>query len=110
MSIEIETYAQLEFFDENIWYIGEPFEKRQIFTILDLEENTTDLEDLKSQLKENLSKFHNKRVKVLVTGKIEDNCNGSTLETTICCFGNSMTIHAQKVVQLTLVEDYIRPE
>ena len=48
MNVEIESYAQLEFFDENGWYIGEPFEKREFFTNLDLEKNTTNLENYNS--------------------------------------------------------------
>lgn len=106
MNVQIETYAQLASYDENEWYLGEPFEKKEVFTQLDLENNSTNLITLHSQLKENLSKQHFRRAKVLVRGTIQDNCNGSVT----CCFGKSITVKAQEVIQLEPVEDYTLPE
>ncbi len=113
MYVEIETYAQLESYDENSWYIGEPFEKNEVWTNLDLEKNSTNLDALHFQLKENLSERNYKRAKVLVRGTIKDDCktdagNGSKISFG-CCFGKSITIKAQEVIQLAPVENYIRP-
>jgi hypothetical protein len=114
MNVQIETYAQLESYDGNSWYIGEPFEKQEVSTYLDLENNLTNLDTLHSQLKENLSEQKFKRVKVLVKGTVKDNCNqqgktGGSISFG-CCFGRSITIKAQEVIQLEPVEDYISPE
>lgn len=108
MNVEIETYAQLENAEENLWSIGEPFEKYEAWTFLNLENNTTYLENLSSQLRENFSKNNYKRVKVLVKGTVNDNCNRRGISA--CCFGKTMTIKAREVVQLAPVEDYSRPE
>jgi hypothetical protein len=114
MNVQIETYVQLEHFDENNWYIGEPFEKKEVWTNLDLENNSTDVTDLHSQLKENLSKEQFKRAKVLVKGVVKDDSKLEPSKSgTIsfgCCFGKSITIKAQEVTQLEPVGDYIRPE
>lgn len=108
MQVEIETYAQLENFDENLWSIGEPFEKYEAMTFLNLENNSTNLENLKFQLKENLTINSYKRAKVLVRGEVKDNCNRRGISA--CCFGKTMTIKAREVIQLAPVEDYTRPE
>ncbi len=106
MNVQIETYAQLEFIDEKVMYLGEPFEKYEAWTYLNDEETSINLGYLRNQLKENLSKKRFKRVKVLVKGKIQNNCNkGAT-----CCFGESITIKAQEVTQLEPVKDYALPE
>ncbi|HXH69558.1 MAG TPA: hypothetical protein VNI60_04340 [Pyrinomonadaceae bacterium] len=106
MNVQIKTYAQLESIDEKNLYSGEPFEKYEAWTYLHTEENSINIDNLRNQLKENLSKKHFKRVKVLVKGTIQDNCNKGTT----CCFGNSITIKAQEVTQLEPVEDYTLPE
>jgi hypothetical protein len=106
MNVQIETYAQLEFIDEKVLYLGEPFEKYEAWTYLHTEESSINLDNLRNQLKENLSKKHFKRVKVLVKGTIQNNCNkGAT-----CCFGESITIKAQEVTQLEPFEDYNLPD
>jgi hypothetical protein len=106
MNVKIETYAQLEFIDEKVLYLGEPFEKYEAWTYLHTEESSINLDNLRNQLKENLSKKHFKRVKVLVKGTVQNNCNkGAT-----CCFGESITIKAQEVTQLEPVEDYNLPD
>ncbi len=115
MNVQIETFAQLESYDENSWYLGEPFEKKEVWTILDLEGNSTNLDTLHFQLKENLSKQHFKRAKVLVKGTVKDNCipevsKGGGVTLSGCCYGRSMTIKAQEVIQLEPVEDYNLPE
>jgi hypothetical protein len=115
MSVHLETYAQLESYDENLWYLGEPFEKKEVWTNLDLEQNSSDLTALHSQLKENLSKQHFKRAKVLVKGIVKDNCipevsKGGGVTLGGCCFGRSITIKAQEVIQLEPVKDYALPE
>lgn len=113
MNVEIETYVQLESYDENIWYIGEPFEKMEVRTSLDLEENSTNLDNLRIQLKENLAKQSYKRAKVLVRGTVKDDCKVDRSESGTlsfgCCFGKSITIKAREVIQLSPVEDYTRP-
>ena len=113
INVEIETYVQLESFDENIWYIGEPFEKMEVWTSLDLEKTSTNLDTLHSELKENLSEQSYKRAKVLVRGTVKDDCKVDRSESGTlsfgCCFGKSITIKAQEVIQLAPVEDYIRP-
>ena len=113
MNVQIETYAQLASYDGNEWYLGEPFEKKEVFTHLNLENNSTNLVILHSQLKENLSKQNFKRAKVLVRGTVEDNCKTNTGGGKIsfgCCFGRSITVKAQEVIQLKHVEDYTLPE
>ena len=110
MNVEIETYAQLLFFDENDWSIGEMFEKPEAATYLNLENNPTNLANLQNQLKENLTENHYKRAKVLVRGKVKDNCGGLNFGKATCCFGRSITIQANEVIQLAPVEDYTRPE
>ena len=114
MDVEIETYVQLKGYDKNDWYIGEPFEKKEVLTSLNLEQNSTDLDALHFQLKENLSEENYKRAKVLVRGTVKDDCKIDRSESgTIsfgCCFGKSITLQAKEVVQLSPVEDYTRPE
>jgi hypothetical protein len=113
MNVEIETYAQLTTYDKDNWYIGEPYEKKEIFTDLDLENNSASLDILHSQLKENLSEQKYKRAKVLVKGTVKDNCKTDASGGKIvfgCCFGRSITIKARDIIQLEPVEDYIKPE
>ncbi len=106
MNVQIETYSQLEFIDEKVLYLGEPFEKYEAWTYLLTEDTSINLENLRNQLKEDLSKKHFKRAKVLVKGVVQNNCGkGAT-----CCFGESITIKAQEVTQLEPVEDYNLPE
>jgi hypothetical protein len=106
MNVQIETYAQLEFIDENVLYIGEPFEKYEAWTYLQTENSSINIDNLRNQLKESLTKKHFKRVKVLVKGMVQNNCNkGAT-----CCFGESITIKAQEVIQLEPIEDYDLPK
>ncbi len=111
--VEIETYAQLASYDENIWYIGDYSEKKGVLTYLDLEKNAINLDYLHSQLRENLSEQNFKRVKILVKGKVKDNCRMDRSEGSKisfgCCFGKSITIQAKEVIQLEPVEDYTRP-
>jgi hypothetical protein len=114
MNVQIETYAQLASYDEREWYLGEPFEKKELFTYLDLENNSTNLSSLHSQLKENYSKQKFKRVRVLVRGTVKDDCQtnaGDGAKISFgCCFGRTITIKAQEVIQLEPVEDYTLPE
>ena len=115
INVEIETYAQLTSYDKENWYIGEPYEKKEVFTNLDLENNSTNLDILHSQLKENLSEQKFKRAKVLVKGTVKDDwkidtwTNGDKIRFGCCC-GKSLTVKAQEVIQLEPVEDYIKPE
>ena len=104
--MQIESYIQLDSIGERVLYLGEPFEKPEAWTYLNTEENSINVDYLRNQLKENLSKNHFKRAKVLVKGKVEDNCNKGVT----CCFGRSITIKAQEVVQLEPIEDYTLPE
>lgn len=112
--MEIETYIQLKGYDENDWYIGEPFEKKESMTSLNLEKNSTNLDALHSQLKENHSEKNYKRAKVLVRGTVKDDCKIDRSESGTlsfgCCFGKSITLQATEVIQLSPVEDYTRPE
>lgn len=48
MDVQIETYVQLASYDKNEWYLGEPFEKKEASTYLDLENNSTNLNTLHS--------------------------------------------------------------
>jgi hypothetical protein len=102
-------------FTTNLWSIGEPYNKEEVWTILDLEANSSDLNALHSQLKENLSKQSFKRAKVLVKGIVQDNCTPLTSESgeilsSRCCFGRTITIKAQEITQLEPVEDFTKPE
>jgi hypothetical protein len=106
MNVQIETFAQVEPIDGKVLYLGEPFEKLEAWTYLHTEGNSLNLDNLHNQLKENLSQKHFKRAKVLVIGRVEDNCNKGTT----CCFGKSITIQAQEVTQLEPVEEYDLPE
>ena len=114
MNVEIETYIQLESLDEDTWYIGEPFEKMEVWTYLDLEKNSNNLDTLHSQLKENLTKQSFKRAKVRVRGTVKDNCKsemskGGGISLGSCCYGKSITIKTQEIIQLSPVEDYTKP-
>jgi hypothetical protein len=109
MNVEIETYVQLTHFDENEWYLGEPFEKKQIFTWLKIGTSNPKIDKLHNELKEGLSETYFKRAKVLVKGKIKDNCKSNELTIT-CCFGKSLTITAQEVNQLAPIENYTIPK
>lgn len=106
MNVEVETYAQLQPFDSKLLYLGEPFEKPEVWTYVNTEENSLNIDNLRNQLKENLTNNHFKRAKVRVIGTVEDNCNKGIT----CCFGKSITIKAQEVTQLEPVKDYDLPE
>lgn len=103
--VEIITYAQIFRVDEESIIIGEPFEKNEIITFLDLEENSINYPALQKQLTENFSIHKYKRVKVKVTGKVYNNCNkGFT-----CCFGKSLKIITESIEQIGQIEDYTVP-
>lgn len=113
MNVTVETYAQLKSYDDKSWYIGEPSEKMEIWTNLDISNVHINLETLHTQLKEDLNEQSYKRVRVLVKGKVIDSCNHLSDNGTItfgCCFGKSIKIVAQEVKQLAPVEVYTRPE
>src|SRR5262245_46451125 len=65
-TVEIVTYAHLFEIDDKTLVIGEPYEKPESFTYLDLKENSLNLYFLQKQLSENFSLNHYKRVKVKV--------------------------------------------
>jgi hypothetical protein len=102
MNMQIETYAQLVFIDEKILYLGEPFRKYEACTYLHTEKSSINLDNLRNQLRENLSRKHFKRVKILIKGAVQNNCNKEAT----CFSGESITIKAQEVTQLEPVEDY----
>ncbi len=102
--VEIITYAQIFRVDEESIIIGEPFEKNEIITFLDLEENSINLAALQKQLTEDYSINKFKRVKVRVIGKVFNNCKEVT-----CCFGKSFKIIAESIEQIGQIEDYTVP-
>ena len=106
MNMQIKTYAQLELTDEKVLYLGEPFEKYEAWTYINIKDSTINIENLRNQLKVGLSKKHFKRAKVLVEAVVQNNC----FKGTRCCSGESITINAQEVRQLEPIKNYILPE
>ena len=112
--VQIETYVKLRSPDGNVWYLGEPFSKNEAVVFLDLENNSTYLGALHSQLKEDLSDRNFKFAKVLIRGTVEDNCSPGAPDnkfTDVCCYNfRLITIKAQEVIQLEPVETYTLPQ
>ena len=104
--VEITTYMYLDRFDQKDFMIGEPYEKYESNTSLDLNENLVNLDFLKTSLSANYSVNHYKRIKVRVKGKVIDNCNKGIT----CCFGKTLRIIAESVDQIGQIEDYSVPE
>lgn len=104
MNVEIESYMQAEELDANLWRLGQQFEKPEYWTFLNFDENKSEIDSLKSELKENFSHERYKRAKVVVKGVITDNCKKS-----LCCFGKSLTLKVYEIKQIAPVEDYSKP-
>ena len=109
VDVQIETYAQLADSDQNYFYLGDFDEKTKALFLLNTEKSSINLASLHNELIGNFSDKHFKRVKVLVIGKVQDNCKTDGL-TFGCCFGRTITIKAQEVKQLEPIEDYTMPE
>ena len=104
-TVEIITFARIYDLEDKKIIIGEPYEKPEAFTSLDLKENSINLDFLKNQLSENFSLNNYKRVKVRVIGKVYDNCNkGGT-----CCVGKTLKIITKSVTRTGQIEDYTIP-
>lgn len=104
MNVEIESYIQLDDADVNLWRLGQQFEKPEYWTFLKFDENKSDIELLKSQLKEDFSLEHYKRAKVVVKGVITDNCKNIT-----CCAGQSFNLKVYEIEQIAPVEEFYNP-
>lgn len=104
MTVEIESYMQADDIDENLWRLGQQFEKAEYWTFLKFNENKSEIDSLKLNLKENFSIDHYKRAKVVVKGVITDNCKKR-----LCCFGKSLNLEVSEIRQISPVEDFSRP-
>lgn len=109
VDVQIETYAQLADTESEYYYLGDFDTKTKALFLLDTEKSSTNLASLHNELAGNFSDKHFKRVKVLIIGKVQDNCKSDGL-TFDCCFGRTITIKAQEVKQLEPIEDYTMPE
>jgi hypothetical protein len=104
-SVEIVTYASLFDIEEKNLTIGEPYEKKEALTFLDLPPNSIDADGLRNRLAENFSFNRHKRVKVIVTGQVSNNCNKGIT----CCFGKSLAIITKDIKPIGQIEDYTVP-
>lgn len=103
MSVEIESYMQADEIDGKIWRLGQQFEKPEYWTFLNFDENKSEIDSLKSKLKEDFSINRYKRAKVVVKGVITDNCKKR-----LCCFGKSLNLKVYEIKQIAPVEDFSR--
>lgn len=114
MNVEIESYLQaVSYDDDDTLFLGDFSNPTGTATYIHPSDTQLDLSHLKNELNENFSDQKFKRVKVLVRGKVKDNCNIISDNGAIsfgCCFGKTMTIKAREVIQLAPVEDYSLPE
>lgn len=99
--VEIETYLQVDSF-EGGWTAGEQWEKPEAFTILQL---TNEPAQLRDKLSHHLSLSEYNRVKVLLRGRVKDQCTGGNT----CCFGQVIKIEDASFVQIGPIEPYTRP-
>lgn len=104
MSVEIESYMQAEELDANLWRLGQQFEKPEYWTFLNFDENKSEIDSLKSELRENFSIDRYKRAKVVVKGVITDNCENIT-----CCAGKVLRLKVYEIRQIAPVEVFSRP-
>ncbi|HQU84710.1 MAG TPA: hypothetical protein PKY59_16345 [Pyrinomonadaceae bacterium] len=104
MNVEIESYIQFDGIDQDSWRLGQQFEKPEYWTFLKFDESKSDIESLKSQLRDNFSLERYKRAKVVVKGVITDNCKKR-----LCCFGKSLSLKVYEIRQISPVEDFYNP-
>jgi hypothetical protein len=102
--VEVETFAQWDLVFES-WTIGEPFEKEQVLTFLDL---STDSQPLRGQLVDGITEDEYPRVKVIARGRVRDNCAAESGIIT-CCFGRSITLLEAEIRPIGSIERYKRP-
>lgn len=102
--VVVETYAQID--GDFGWTIGEPSEKSERLTSLKLRDQSTDLDTVRDQMVSRSSSDDYPRIKVLVRGLVEDNCNDGIL----CCFGETMTLEQASITVLKQPEMYSRPK
>lgn len=103
--VEVETFAQLELVFDNEWTLGEPFEKQEVFTFLQLSATPR---SLRERLAADITENEYNRVRVIARGRLRDNCPtdwGST-----CCFGTSITLQEAQITPIAPVERYTRPK
>lgn len=113
LDVEIESYAQLWSVDDNELFLRDYNNRNELVTHLEFTEGQEVPKNLLNQLKENYTERNFKRVKVLVAGKIKDDCNPVKENGKIsfgCCFGKSMSIKVNKITLLSSIEDFVRPE
>lgn len=102
--VEVETFAQNE--EVVGWTIGEPFDKYERMTFIELRNSSSDLDALGNRLASQSSLETYPRIKVRVRGWVEDNCNNGIP----CCFGETMTLKQASVMVLSPPEMYSRPK
>lgn len=105
-TITTETYLWAYSADDEALMLGEPFEKNERSTFVKPSPFAIDVRLLGLSLRENRSTNHFKRVRVIVNGKLEDNCRKGSIP---CCFGQNMTIDANRIIVTGEVEDYTVP-
>ncbi len=113
LNVEIESYAQLWNADDDELFLKDYNNKTELLTHLKFSENQVLPSNLTQKLREDYTENKFKRIKVLVSGKIKDDCNPIRENGTIsfgCCFGKSMFIKVDKITTLAPIEDFVRPE
>lgn len=104
--VEVETFAQLDLVFDKEWTLGEPFEKREVFTFLELS-NTP--RSLRERLAADITEDKYNRVRVIARGRLRDNCETDSGIIT-CCFGTSITLQEAEITPIAPVERYTRPK
>jgi hypothetical protein len=110
--VQVESYVAFEAIgiDFSLWTLGEPFEKPEITTVLDMQKvewTSPTISELRRQLSTNRSAERHNRARVRVIGRVRDNCNPTSGIT--CCFGRIVTIDVSSLTRLEEVELYSIP-
>ena len=103
-TIEVETFLLARKSDESLWTITDFDESTSAVTVAYFENDSAKPDFLK----DSINKDGIKQAKVLIKGKVLDNCNIDGRPT--CCLFKAITIETQEVIQLEPVKDYSRPE
>lgn len=102
-TVEVETFLLARKNDDSLWTITDFDESSEVVTAAYFEEDSIKPDFLK----DSVNTDGIKRAKVLIKGKVLDNCNIDGRPT--CCLFKAVTIEAREVIQLAPVEDYSQP-